>query len=284
MMTDYVQRPSVPSSSEVPIQGSGNDDDGTEGAKNRWVRTGCHWKLKICTYNARSLSSDDRVTEFEDEIARIKFDIIGISETRRKGEGCLTLNTSGHTFYYKGGDTGHRGVGFIVNKNIAGNVTSFKSVSDRLAQLTIRINGKYHLNIIQAYLPTSSHDDQEVENVYEDIDNLIANSKAHYTVIMGDFNAKVGLEDPAKSCIGPYGLGARNTRGDSLINFAESHQLKIMNTFFKKRLHRRWTWISPNGITRNEIDYILTDKPQTFTDVSVINSFNTGSETHQATQ
>ena len=26
------------------------------------------------------------------------------------------LNTSGHTFYYKGGDTCHRGVGFIVNK------------------------------------------------------------------------------------------------------------------------------------------------------------------------
>ena len=145
-------------------------------------------------------------------------------------------------------------VGFIVNKNIAGNVTSFKSVSDRLAQLTIRINGKYHLNIIQAYLPTSSHDDQEVENVYEDIDNLITNSKAHYNVIMGDFNAKVGLGDPAKSCIGHCGLGARNTRGDSLMNFAESQQLKIMNTFFKKRLHRRWTWISPNGVTRN--DYI----------------------------
>ena len=173
--TLHIQRPSVPSSSGVPIQGSGNDDNRAEGAKNNWVRTGCHWKLKICTYNARSLSSDHRVIEFEDEIARIKFDIIGISETRRKGEGCLTLNTSGHTFYYKGGDTCHRGVGFIVN-------------------------------------------------------------------------------------------------------FAESHQLKIMNTFFKKRLHRRWTWISPNGVTKNEIDYIITDEPQTFTDVSVINSFNTGSD------
>ena len=154
MTTDYVQRPSVPSSAGVPIQGSGNDDDGAEGAKNRWVRTGCHWKLKICTHNARSLSFDDRVKEFEDEIAKIKFDIIGIRETRRKGEGCPTLNTSGHTFYYKVGDTCHRGVGFIVNKNIAGNITSFKSVSDRLAQLTIRINGKYHLNIIRTGLST----------------------------------------------------------------------------------------------------------------------------------
>ena len=56
-----------------------------------------------------------------------------------------------------------------------------------------------------------------------------------------------------------------------------------MNKFFKKRLHRRWTWISPNGVTRNEIYYILTDKPQTFTDVSVINSFNTGSD-HRITR
>ena len=89
-----MQRPSVPISSGFPIQGSGNDDDGAEGAKNRWVRTGCHWKLKICTYNARSLSSDDRVTEFEDEIAKIKFDIIGISETRRKGN--LITNSKAH--------------------------------------------------------------------------------------------------------------------------------------------------------------------------------------------
>ena len=117
-----------------------------------------------------------------------------------------------------------------------------------------------------------------MENVYEDIDNLITNSKAHYNVIMGDFNAKVGLGDPAKSCIGHYGLGARNTRGDSLINFAESHQLKIMNTFFKKRLNRRWTCVSPNGVTKHEIDYILTDRPQTFTDVSVINSVHTDSD------
>ena len=116
-----------------------------------------------------------------------------------------------------------------------------------------------------------------MESVDEYIDNLITNSKAHYNVIMGDFNAKAGLGDPAKYCICPYGLGARYTRGDPLINFAESHQLKIMNTFFKKRLHRRWMWISPNGVTKNEIDYILTDKPQTFTDVSLINSFNTGS-------
>ena len=41
------QRPSVPSSSRVTTQGSGKHDNGAEGAKNLWVRTGCQWKLKI---------------------------------------------------------------------------------------------------------------------------------------------------------------------------------------------------------------------------------------------
>ena len=69
--------------------------------------------------DTRSLSSDDRLHELEDELDRINFDIVGICETGRKGEGCLTLNKSGHQFYYKGGNTHQNGIGFIVNKNIA---------------------------------------------------------------------------------------------------------------------------------------------------------------------
>ena len=51
-----------------------------------------------------------------------------------------------------------------------------------------------------------------------------------------------------------------------------------MNTFFKKSPGRRCTGIFPNGAIKNEIDYILTDKPYIFTGVSVINMFNTGSD------
>ena len=100
-----------------------------------------------------TISSDDSILEFGDELATIKVDIVEISEVRRKGEGCSTLTSS----------TCHRGVGFVLQKKIAGNVTSFEGVSDRLAQLTLKINSKYHLNIIQAFLPTTSHTDEEVD-------------------------------------------------------------------------------------------------------------------------
>ena len=49
-----------------------------------------------------------------------------------------------------------------------------------------------------------------------------------------------------------------------------------MNTQFQKKVGRRWTWRSPDGNTKNEIDYIMTDKPSMVTDVTVINRVNIG--------
>ena len=51
-----------------------------------------------------------------------------------------------------------------------------------------------------------------------------------------------------------------------------------MNTQFQKKAGRRWTWRSPDGNTKNEIDYIMTDKPSMVTDVIVINRVNIGSD------
>ena len=78
-----------------------------------------------------------------------------------------------------------------------------KGISDRVAQLTIKINSKYHLNIIQAYLPTSSHTNEEVDTVYEEIDNLVNNNKAYYNIVMGDFNAKTGQGNASKLALVP---------------------------------------------------------------------------------
>ena len=49
-----------------------------------------------------------------------------------------------------------------------------------------------------------------------------------------------------------------------------------MNTQFQKKAGRRWTWRSPDGNTKNEIDNIMTDKPSMITDVTVLNRINIG--------
>ena len=108
---------------------------------------------------------------------------------------------------------------------------------------------------------------------------MILEKQTHYTIVMGDFNAKVGGQtNTSERATGCFGLGQRNERGDTLVEWATSKNVKIMNTQFQKKAGRTWTRRSPDGHTRNEIDYIMTDKPSMVTDVTVINRINIGSD------
>ena len=94
--------------------------------------------------------------------------------------------------YYSGGNKCQHGVGFVVNKSIAENDMAFRDQSDRAAELTIITNQRYQFISIQVYMPTSSHPDDDTEQVNDDIDNILSNSRAHYSIVMGDFNVNGG--------------------------------------------------------------------------------------------
>ena len=52
---------------------------------------------------------------------------------------------------------------------------------------------------------------------------------------MGDFNAKVGRQtNTSERATGCFGLGQRNERGDTLVEWATSKNFKIMNTQFQQ--------------------------------------------------
>jgi len=77
-------------------------------------------------------------------------------------------------------------------------------------------------------------------------------------LVMGDFNAKVDRREPSamSSAVGLYGLGETNEAGKQLEDFCLEHELALANTMFKQHPSRLYTWTSPNGNTRNQIDYI----------------------------
>ncbi|ELT97455.1 hypothetical protein CAPTEDRAFT_193412 [Capitella teleta] len=77
---------------------------------------------------------------------------------------------------------------------------------------------------------------------------------------------------------GEQGLGERNERGERLVQFATSKNLKITNTYFEKKSSRKWTWRSPNGETKNQIDFIMTNKKDIILNTEVIQRLNTGSD------
>src|SRR3977135_1782152 len=152
----------------------------------------------------------------------------------------------------------------------------FKGASERTPMLIVKLNSKYSVKIIQVYAPTSAYSDEVVEGMYEEINELMDQVTTQYTIVMGDFNAKIGMRKQGENSImGPYGMGERNERGDRLVEFATSRKLYIGNSKYMKRYNRKWTWKSPNGSVKNEIDFIMTN---TIEDVTVVSRVNTGSD------
>ena len=96
---------------------------------------------------------------------------------------------------------------------------------------------------------------------------------------MGDLNAKVGKRKVGEEkTMGSFGFGDRNRRGEMLIEFATEQKLMIANTHFKKGKKRYWTWESPNGATRNQIDFILSSQRGIVKNCEVISKVDIASD------
>ena len=73
---------------------------------------------------------------------------------------------------------------------------------------------------------------------------------------LGDWTAKVGSQD-ISGVTGKFGLGVQNEAEQRLTEFCQENALVIVNTLFQKHKRRLYTWTSPDGQHRNQIDYIL---------------------------
>jgi hypothetical protein len=80
------------------------------------------------------------------------------------------------------------------------------------------------------------------------------------TILLGDFNAKVGRENIFKPTIGNESLyEINNDNGVGVVNFATSKNLGVESTMFPHRKIHKYTWNSPEGNTHNQIDHVLID-------------------------
>ncbi|XP_068082077.1 lutropin-choriogonadotropic hormone receptor-like [Anabrus simplex] len=145
----------------------------------------------IATWNVRGLLQTGKLRIVERELKKHQIDICGLSETHWKG--CGHFETDDHVIYIAGAnDTGQNGVAFLVDKRISQYVEEYRPINERI--LTLTLNTKpYKLHLIQVYPPTTAADDQEIEDFYADMENTIALLKPKgITIILGDFNTKVG--------------------------------------------------------------------------------------------
>ena len=124
--------------------------------------------------------------------------------------------------------------------------------------ISVRFQGKpFNITVIEAYALTSNAEEAEVERFYEDLQDLLElTAQKDVLFIIGDWNAKVGSQEIQRiTC--KFGLGVQNEAGQRLTEFCQENTLVITNTLFQQHKRRLYTWISPDGQYRNQIDYIL---------------------------
>ena len=185
----------------------------------------------------------------------------------RTPEECFTAIQSGHILNHSKANNGQAGVGFLITRKWKAHKVTVSSISGRVSDRELCIIKRYKLNIVKVYAPTTSNSDKDINNFYNDVDDTLGKSN-HYTIVMGDFNAQLEkLMYPMAT--GKFGLGLRNERGDTLVEWATPRKYKIINTVFQKKAGMRWMWKSPNGVAKTEIDYILTNSAYIVTDVTV---------------
>ena len=124
--------------------------------------------------------------------------------------------------------------------------------------ISVHFQGKpFNIIVIQVYATTSNTEEAEVEQFYEDLQDLLEltlKKDVHFTI--GDWNAKVGSQE-IPGITGKFGLGVQNEAGQRLIEFCQENALVLANTLFQEQKRRLYTWTSPDGQHRNQIDYIL---------------------------
>ena len=88
--------------------------------------------------------------------------------------------------------------------------------------ISVRFQGKpFNITVIQVYAPSSNAEEAEVEQFYEDLQDLLElTPQSNVLFIIGDWNAKVGSQE-IPGITGKFDLGAQNEAGQRLSEFAK---------------------------------------------------------------
>ncbi|KIH54377.1 hypothetical protein ANCDUO_15478 [Ancylostoma duodenale] len=114
---------------------------------------------------------------------KIRYDVIGLTETRRHRPLNATFDTGEELFLGTCDSKGVGGVGVLVNTNLVMNMDSFEQLTTRIGCLRLRRCGSIPtVAIFVAYAPTSSYEEEEVEAFYVDLEKFYREDYTFYKI------------------------------------------------------------------------------------------------------
>ena len=114
--------------------------------------------------------------------------------------------------------------------------------------ISVHYQGKpLNITVIQVYALTSNAEEAEVEQFFEDLQDLLElTPQKDALFIIGGWNAKVGSQETPE-VTGIFSLEVQNEAGQRLTEFSQENALFTASTLFQQHKRRLYTWTSPDG-------------------------------------
>ena len=145
-----------------------------------------------------------------------------------------------------------------MSKHIYKCLQGIKVISKRI--LTATFYGNPQLSATIVYAPTECTATSDKDAFYTNLlDHLDQVKRHNIHLVLGDFNARVGLDSHSSRpvVVGPHCFyDTTNDNGERLVNLCEEHNMRIAQTKFPQPRGRMWTWTHPAG-SLHQLDHIL---------------------------
>ncbi|KAL1397256.1 hypothetical protein pipiens_002548 [Culex pipiens pipiens] len=220
-------------------------------------------RTRIGTWNVLTLAQKGKLATLGREAARLKLEILGLSEVRWPNSAEHKLPT-GQVLLYSGmqaedSQRAHRvrGVGFLLSPNARSALLTWEPISERIIVARFRTRVR-NLTFVQVYAPTDAADLQEKEGFYSQLSGTVDKiPKGDIRIFAGDFNAKIGSDNTdLERIMGRHGLGEMSENGELFTEFCGNYDMVIGGSLFPHRSVHKVTWVSRDGRTENQIDHI----------------------------
>ena len=128
----------------------------------------------------------------------------------------------------------------MVNKIVQNAVLGCNLKNNKM--ISVHFQGKpFSITVFQVYALTSNAEEAEVEQFYEDLQDLSELTPPKDVLfIIGDWNVKAGGQE-TPGITGKFGLGVQNEAGQRLTEFFHENTLVIASTLFQQ--HKRRLYI-----------------------------------------
>ncbi|XP_055379428.1 craniofacial development protein 2-like [Condylostylus longicornis] len=191
-----------------------------------------------------------RLAQLKVEMFRYRVKVMGVCEVRWAGSGEIITKNASQMLYSGNDQGGSNGVAILLDKTIRKSLINWKPVSDRI--ITAKLHPRLRkMTVVQCYAPTETSDDEAKDEFYYQLSNLVQETSTL-----------------PSNVVGPFGYGTLTNNGRRLIEICTEHNLAIGGTLFPHKDIHKYTWESPNGQTRNQIDHIcISNKWQSLLDV-----------------